>query len=428
MVLPREPVYLAEAPLHMTERRQDVWRSLHWRSWLKNPERRIVAFALDDSVLAWCSEPDVVSLLDLKLLDGSAVQLKDKLRECLATHIRCRSRVTALCFGCAVLKEGSATLGFRRSVRRRSQATLQLLAIGLESGRIRIHLADSGQLVTELLDHVVAVKDLAFSPSDSACQSLLLSCSNDSTLKLWNMCDGGNMFRTLQGHRDGEFVLCCCWSPDGLWAASGGTDCILVVWRTRDWSISHRLKLHRNFVVDCEFSPDAALVISCSHDTTAVIFDHIKGVPLVTLRHEIPIPRTVFACSINEHNVLDLSISSDGKHIVTLCSDGNMRVWNIASPQLPCKVLPVRKATSVSYSRDGTAIAVCLSNGEVQLFSAPMSVQRLSFLCRKKLRFSFCWDKLQHCLLPSVLRSFLAYDELRHFRDCRPVLPSVEEQ
>lgn len=73
----------------------------------------------------------------------------------------------------------------------------------------------------ELMDHREIVKDLKFSPIDSL---ILLSASVDCTLKLWNLNDDGNMFKTLNENQNlhNSSIMCCDWSPDGKFVATGG--------------------------------------------------------------------------------------------------------------------------------------------------------------------------------------------------------------
>lgn len=56
---------------------------------------------------------------------------------------------------------------------------------------------------------------------------MIISCSKDSTLKLWN-CGNGKMIRELPGHSDEIYAL--DWSEDGEKVASGGRDAVLKIW------------------------------------------------------------------------------------------------------------------------------------------------------------------------------------------------------
>jgi len=72
-------------------------------------------------------------------------------------------------------------------------------------------------LIRVLAGHATHVSYLSFSPDDT----LLLSCSEDSTLRLWNTEDG-QCVRVLKHHV--EPVTACDWLPDGKAFVSGGTD------------------------------------------------------------------------------------------------------------------------------------------------------------------------------------------------------------
>lgn len=68
-----------------------------------------------------------------------------------------------------------------------------------------------------LMDHREGINDLAFSPDGSL---MLISASSDTTLKVWDLKDDGNMMKTLKGH--GKPVTCCGFSPSGQVMASVG--------------------------------------------------------------------------------------------------------------------------------------------------------------------------------------------------------------
>jgi WD40 repeat protein len=157
--------------------------------------------------------------------------------------------ITSLAFGSS---KSSSARPVRRSQRTRSSSTgvgvvyrrfhfddipdKLILAVGLSSGRIRIYDPVQGVFLFGLFDHSDHVRHLKFT-QDGSLQ--LCSASADSTLKLWNMYDDGNMYMTLKGH-DG-LVNACDWSPvDNFLCSVANRD--VFIWSTDTYAIVHRLK------------------------------------------------------------------------------------------------------------------------------------------------------------------------------------------
>ena len=57
---------------------------------------------------------------------------------------------------------------------------------------------------------------------------LLVSCSKDTTLKVWDV-RSGKLKEDLLGHRDEVYAV--DWSPDGRAVGSGGKDRAVRIWR-----------------------------------------------------------------------------------------------------------------------------------------------------------------------------------------------------
>ncbi|KAG8224056.1 hypothetical protein J437_LFUL001133 [Ladona fulva] len=194
-----------------------------------------------------------------------------------------------------------------------------ILATGHQDGNILIWDASTGQLRVKLLDHKYAVKDLSFAPDGSL---RLVSASMDKTLKLWDLEDDGNMFKTLHGSHQ-MAVVGCCWSPDSTMIASVGQPKDAIIWNaSQEYKIKWRLEGHQHSVVAAQFTPDSALLATAAFDSRVIIWDTHTGMAVRMLYHLFPPPRPIFASGANGAWVRGISISRDGNYLSTIADDG----------------------------------------------------------------------------------------------------------
>jgi WD40 repeat protein len=82
--------------------------------------------------------------------------------------------------------------------------------------------------------------------------SLLVSCSEDNTLKIWSV-DSGLCLRTLTGHTSD--VIACCVSQEGT-VLSGSLDCTSRLWNIHDGRELGKYHHHNDEGVwGCLFAP-----------------------------------------------------------------------------------------------------------------------------------------------------------------------------
>jgi WD repeat/SOCS box-containing protein 1 len=380
-----------------------------------------VAFAPDNTYFAWsCGHRTVVVLPWNATKNRPIDSLNDSKSKLQPLIIECDDYVWSLAFGSSnnsssdVSDKSSTELIMTPSSGKtnrffnfRSEINQLILAVGLNNGRIRIYSVFSGRFLTELMDHKDVIRHIQFAPDNSL---ILLSASRDSTLKLWDMNDDGNMFRTLTAHGENEWVMCCAWSPNAKYVASGGSHKSLFVYDTNNWSVFRNLRAHHHSVVSCQFSPDSKLLVSASYDTTVIMWDYFNEQQLAVFWHLLPPPLPIYASGANDNYIRSLSFSPDGEHIATVCDDGNLRIWSIFDPRQPVASAEVTNAVCTTYSTDGFCLSVGTREGNVHLFAAPMKVQSLLQMSRRTIRMHLkSNDDIDGLPISQRLKIYLAY-------------------
>jgi WD40 repeat protein len=113
--------------------------------------------------------------------------------------------------------------------------------------------------------HEKLVFKAAFSPDSR----VLASCSQDHTVRLWQV-DGGAC-RVLRGHTDEVFAV--AFHPDGRRLATGGRDQAVWLWDLERGEEVARLQGHTSFVWSLAWSPDGNTLASGSGDSTVHLWD-----------------------------------------------------------------------------------------------------------------------------------------------------------
>ena len=108
----------------------------------------------------------------------------------------------------------------------------------------------------ELIDHRQVIRDLKFAPDGSM---RLASASRDGTIKLWDLHEDGNMYKTLRGKS--KWVYACVWSPDAQMLVSVGNNRSVSTAKKLtpgEWDYMHMALLraicHMHFLARYQFS------------------------------------------------------------------------------------------------------------------------------------------------------------------------------
>ena len=134
---------------------------------------------------------------------------------------------------------------------------------GIPEGGLTEHITEP---LVDLHGHGRKVTLLKFHPT---AQHIVSSASGDFTVKLWDI-EAGSCLHTLAEHSDPVYSV--AWSPDGNFLASGSFDRCLHIWNVKDGSL---VKTYRGGGGIFEVCWNAAgdKIAACFSDNTVVVVD-----------------------------------------------------------------------------------------------------------------------------------------------------------
>ncbi len=145
----------------------------------------------------------------------------------------------------------------------------------------------------DFIGHQGAVTSCRLSP----CLNFVISCSEDRSLKIWNM-KTSECVKTFTGHRkivnNADFHPTFQMFRKDLSIVSCSGDGTLRLWNSSDTKPMITINGHKQAVYKCSFSPDGSSIVSCSEDRTirtwsfpegySIFVYHGHHAPVVTVR------------------------------------------------------------------------------------------------------------------------------------------------
>jgi len=205
-----------------------------------------------------------------------------------------------------------------------------IIAVGLDSGEIITIDGITGIQTAIFSGHSDKVKSLAFFPDGTS----LVSGSNDTTIKLWDVQTGG-FVKTFHGHT--SWVVSVSISADCTMVASGSVDHTIRLWNTQTEECYHVIE-QQDWVLHVRFSPtDPQHLMSVSVDE--VWHWNING-------HQTK-PTHAGSC---------IAFSLDGTQFIS-CHNGDIVVQNSSSGEIVAKFHVAGEIGQCCLSPDGRFVA-----------------------------------------------------------------------
>ncbi|KAK3823326.1 MAG: hypothetical protein J3Q66DRAFT_437708 [Benniella sp.] len=257
-----------------------------------------------------------------------------------------RAQMTAVQFGeLPILKEDSQVMTCAYS------PDGEALALGLDSGEIKVYSTSSWEHIQMLTGHCGYVWRVVYSWRGGQ----MASCGKDGLARLWDA-QSGRCIHTLSGHSGALYGA--AFSPHGDAVATGGNDTTVRVWDVGTGECRLILIGHSAIVWGVVYSPSGTLIASGSEDSTVRLWDVMTGMCLSTL-------------SGHNRPIWDISYSPRGERLASSHGDGAVRIWDVETGTC-CRVLTGHSegVATVAYSTQGDAIASAGHDNTARIWDA----------------------------------------------------------
>ncbi len=242
----------------------------------------------------------------------------------------------------------------------------KLLAVACEDSAIRIYDVETKEIVGELRGHRDIVYSAKFFPSGDK----ILSCSRDSTLRIWNLngdviaeaTAGGQGLQFADLNPTGDKIIYSSWKR-----TQAGAVGIVSLWDANSLVKLWETEFGEKPIVTVRFSPDGShFAVGTWGWKVAVWITENPGEPKVFDLDDVP---TYSAID-------DIAFSPDGTKIAAASKNGTPRVWNIETGE---KLLELhghnQPVMSIAFSADGNQIYTGGNDASIAIWDARTGIR-----------------------------------------------------
>ena len=226
-----------------------------------------------------------------------------------------------------------------------------LVAIGLQSGKIEIHPIENNKSKEEFSGHLNSILSISFTLDSQK----FVSTDLTGVIKIWDKSTSQCLFTLFPNGSNSRHAA---YSPDGKILVVTSMDSTISLYETAFFKKIYDLNDHTDAVLCAVFSSDGTKLISGSIDNTAKIWDlayfHRAGVDLLTGHRG----------AIN-----DVIFSPDGKTIATASSDSSIKIWDVKTKEEKYSFVNQDSSVhSISFSPNGSLLASASEDSTVKIW------------------------------------------------------------
>ncbi|XP_014205113.1 lissencephaly-1 homolog isoform X3 [Copidosoma floridanum] len=190
---------------------------------------------------------------------------------------------------------------------------------------------ETGEFERTLKGHTDSVQDVAFDMNGK----LLVSCSSDMSIKLWDFQQSFSCIKTMHGHDHN--VSSVTFTSQGDYVVSASRDKSIKMWEVTTGYCVKTLTGHREWVRMARISSCGEFIASCSNDQTIRIWHTASKETKAELRdhdHVVECIAWAPACAgatINTAGGTDNKGAYEGPFLASGSRDKSIRIWDVGS-------------------------------------------------------------------------------------------------